>query len=128
MLRRKGLAEAEFPGPSRVFLRIPAVLRPRQAEPRRAVVLRTGLGRLEHWREGGDLAEVTSLTEVTRARADTDGRVAVLGLGARLKPTKIVACLVWTELIPSPRLMTPGSRTGGNNGNIDGDTLASIRG
>ena len=78
----------------------------------------------------GDLAEVTSQTEVTGglARADTDGRVAVLGLGARLKPTKIVACLVWTELIPSPRLMTPGSRTGGNNGNIDGDTLASIRG
>ena len=53
------------------------------------------------------------------ARADA-GIVAVLGL-ALAEANKDCCVSRVDRVIPSPRLMTPGSRTGGNNGNIEGD-------
>ena len=122
MLRRKGLGEAELPAEPRI-----------SRNPRPGSVCRLSSTKLlfsELASAAGTLgpgAQATSrghitLTEVTGARAWAGLIPAELLFWDWLKPTKIVACLVWTELIPSHRLMTPGSRTGGNNGNIDRDT------
>ena len=89
MLRRKGLDEAELPGPRISPYPRPALARHRlPAEPLLGAVLGTGLG----------LPEVTSQTQ----RSLEPGLVPAELLfwdWPGLAATELVACLVWPELL-----------------------------